>query len=143
MAYYTALITKWATLAPGTTAAKLAQINALTVTGAAIPMIVDSYEIYECIDPTEFAALTAGNQTIVRDIIGMGKVNGSPGTKTRARMVALFTNAGGPTRLALAALAAKYDAPQIPWATAPVALNGGGLTQPVYPSDLVAAGGLT
>lgn len=143
MAYYDALIAKWATLTPGTTAAKLAQINALTVTGAAIPLIVPSYEIYECIDPTEFAALSAANQTIVRDIIGMGTVNGSPGTKVRARIVALFTNAGGPTRLALAALAAKYDTPQVPWATAPVALNGGGLTQPVYLSDLAAAGGLS
>lgn len=143
MAYYTALITKWATLAPGTTAEKLAAINALTVTGAAIPMIVHSHEIYECIDATEFAALSAANQTLVRDIIGMGTVNGSPGTKTRARMVALFTNASGPTRLALAALAAKYDTPQIPWATAPVALNGGGLGAMVAPSDLVQAGNLT
>lgn len=143
MAYYDALIAKWATLNPGTTAAKLAQINALTVTGAAIPLIVPSYEVYECIDPTEFAALTAANQTIVRDIIGMGTVNGSPGTKVRARIVALFTNASGPTRLALAALAAKYDTPQIPWATAPVSLNGGGLQSLVAPSDLVQAGNLT
>lgn len=143
MAYYDALVAKWATLAPGTTAAKLAQINALTVTGAAIPMIVPSYEIYECIDAAEFTALSAANQTLVRDIVGMGTVNGSPGTKTRARMVALFTNASGPTRLALAALAAKYDTPQIPWATAPVALNGGGLGAMVAPSDLVQAGNLT
>lgn len=143
MAYYDALITKWATLNPGTTAAKLAQINALTVTGAAIPMIVPSYEIYECIDPTEFTALSAANQTIVRDILGMGTVNGSPGTKTRARIVALFTNASGPTRLALAALAAKYDTPQIPWWQGTVAQGGGGLTQPVYLSDLEAAGGLS
>lgn len=143
MAYYDALIAKWATLTPGTTAAKLAQINALTVTGAAIPLIVDAYEIYECIDPTEFAALTAANQVIMRDIIGMGKVDGSPGTKTRARIVELFTNASGPTRLALAALAGKYDTPQIPWATAPVALNGGGLGAMVAPSDLVQAGNLT
>lgn len=143
MAYYDALVAKWATLTPGTTAAKLAQINALTVTGPAIPLVVPSYEIYECIDPTEFAALTAGNQTIMRDIIGMGTVNGSPGTRTRARIVALFPNASGPTRLALAALAAKYDTPQIPWATAPVSLNGGGLGALVAPSDLEQAGGLT
>lgn len=143
MAYYDALIAKWATLTPGTTEAKLAQINALTVTGAAIPMIVPSYEIYECIDPPEFGALTAGNQTVARDIIGMGTVNGSAGTKTRARMVALFTNASGPTRLALAALAAKYDSPAIPWATATIAQGGGGLGAPVAPSDLVQAGGLT
>ena len=35
MAYYTALIAKWATLTPGTTAAKLTQVNALTVQTAA------------------------------------------------------------------------------------------------------------
>ena len=139
MAYYDALIAKWATLTPGTTEAKLAQINALTVTGAAIPMIVPSYEIYECIDATEFGALSAANQTLVRDIVGMGTVNGSPGTKTRARMVALFTNASGPTRLALAALAAKYDAPQIPWATATIAQGGGGLSHPVNLNDCAAA----
>lgn len=143
MAYYDALIAKWATLTPGTTEAKLAQINALTVTGAAIPLIVPSYEIYECIDPAEFGALTAANQTIVRDIIGMGTVNGSPGTKTRARIVALFTNASGPTRLALTALAAKYDTPQIPWWKATVAQSGGELNAPVAPSDLVQAGNLT
>jgi hypothetical protein len=33
MAYYTALVAKWATLAPDTTANKLAAINALTVAG--------------------------------------------------------------------------------------------------------------
>lgn len=143
MAYYDALIAKWATLTPGTTAAKLAQINALTVTGDAIPLIVDAFEIYECLDPTEFSALTAANQAIMRDIIGMGKVNGSPGTKTRARIVALFTNASGPTRLALAALAAKYDTPQIPWWKGTVAQNGGALNGPVLPSDLAQAGGLT
>lgn len=143
MAYYDALIAKWATLTPGTTEAKLAQINALMVTGPAIPLIVDSHEIYECLDPTEFSALSAANQTIMRDIIGMGKVNGSPGTKTRARIVALFTNASGPTRLALAALAAKYDTPQIPWWQGTVVQGGGGLTQPVYLSDLAAAGGLS
>jgi hypothetical protein len=33
MAYYDALVAKWATLAPGTTAQKLAAVNALTVAG--------------------------------------------------------------------------------------------------------------
>lgn len=140
MAYYDALIAKWATLTPGTTAAKLVQINALTVPGAAIPLIVDAYEIYECIDPTEFAALTAANQTLVRDILGMGKVNGSPGTKVRARIVALFTNASGPTRLALAALAAKYDAPQTPWWSGTIAQGGGALSSPVTLADCSIAG---
>jgi hypothetical protein len=72
MAYYDAMIAKWATLNPGTTAAKLAALNAATATGAAIPMVIPTYKIYNLIDPTEFAALTAANQQLVRDILGMG-----------------------------------------------------------------------
>lgn len=147
MAYYDALITKWATLTPGTTAAKLAQLNSITVNvaGAAIPMIIPTYKIYNVIDPTEFSALTAGNQQLVRDILSMGTVDGSPGTSIRARMVAIFSNASGPTRLALAAIAATYDSPVIvtPWWQATVAQGGGELRGPVALSDLAAAGGLT
>jgi hypothetical protein len=143
MAYYDALITKWATLTPGTTAAKLAQINAITVTGAAIPMIVPTYKIYNLIDPTEFGALSATNQQLVRDILSMGTVDGSAGTAIRARMVAIFTNASGATRVALAALAATFDSPPIPWWQGTVAQGGGGLQAPVAPSDLVQAGNLT
>lgn len=143
MAYYDALITKWSTLTPGTTSAKLAQINAITVAGPAVPMIIPTYRIYNVIDPTEFGALTAGNQQLVRDILNMGTVDGSPGTAIRARMVALFSNASGPTRLALAAIAATFDAPQIPWWQATVVQGGGELRGPVALSDLAAAGGLT
>lgn len=143
MAYYDALITKWGTLTPGTTAAKLAQINAMTVTGAAIPMIIPTYKIYNLIDATEFGALTAANQQLVRDILGMGTVDGSPGTSVRARMVAIFTNAAGATRVALAALAATYDSPSIPWWKGTIAQGGGALNGPVAPSDLVQAGNLT
>ncbi len=138
MAYYDALVTKWGTLTPGTTAAKLAQINSLTVSGPAIPMIVPTYKIYNLIDPTEFSALTAGNQQLVRDILGMGTVDGSAGTSVRARMVALFPS--GTTRTALNALAASYDSPQIPWWQATIAQGGGGLVAQVQPSDLTQAG---
>lgn len=142
MAYYDALIAKWATLAPGTTAEKLAAINALTVTGPAIPMIIKTHQIYNLIVASEFAALTAANQQLIRDILNMGEVDASPGTKVRAMVVARFPN-GTATFTALAALAAKYDTPSIPWWQGTVAQGGGGLTQPVYPSDLVAAGGLS
>lgn len=142
MAYYDALITKWATLTPGTTAAKLAQINALTVAGQAISMVIPTYKIYNLIDAAEFGALTAANQQLVRDILNMGTVDGSPGTAIRARLVSIFTN-GGPTRVALAALAALYDTPAIPWWQGPIAQGGGALQAPVVPSDLVQAGNLT
>lgn len=140
MAYYDALITKWATLS-GTTASKLAQINAITVTGAAIPMIVSSYVIYNLLDATEFTALSAANQALVRDLIGMGTVDGSAGKPARARLVAIYPS--GTTRTALNALAATYDSPAIPWATATIAQGGGGLVSMVAPSDLVQAGNLT
>lgn len=137
MAYYDALVTKWGTLTPGTTAAKLAQVNAATAAAAAIPMIVPTYKIYNLIDATEFGALTASNQQLVRDILGMGTVDGSPGTSIRARMVAIFSNASGPTRIALAALAATYDTPTTLW------WQANGYSSPISASDLAAAGGLT
>lgn len=115
MAYYDAFIAKWATLTPGTTVAKLTQINAAMANGSAIPMIIPTYRIYNLIDTTEFGALNATNQQLVRDILGMGTVDSSPGTSIRARMIAVFTNASGATRVALAALAATYDTPQILW----------------------------
>lgn len=114
MAYYDALITKWGTLSPGTTAAKLAQINAATANGTAIPMIVPTYKIYNLIAVAEFTALSASNQQLIRDIIGMGTVDASPGTSIRARIVAVFPN-GTATFTALSALAAAYDTPQVPW----------------------------
>lgn len=141
MAYYDALITKWGTLS-GTTASKLAQINAITVSGAAIPMIVPTYKIYNLIVASEFASLIAANQQLVRDILGMGTVDASAGTQVRARIVALFPS-GTATFTALSALAATYDAPTVPWSTATTALGGGGLVAMVAPSDLAAAGGLT
>lgn len=110
---WTALQQRWATLNPGTTQQKLDQLLAQTATGPAQPMIIPTYRIYNLIDPTEFSALTAANQQLVRDIIGMGTVDASPGTSVRARMVALFPS--GTTRTALNALAAAYDSPPIPW----------------------------
>lgn len=139
--YYDPLIAKWPTLTPGTTAAKLTQINAITVAGAATPMIVPTYKIYNLIDPTEWAAVSAANQQLIRDILGMGSVDASPGTQVRARISAIFA-AGTVTRTALLALAATFDTPPIPWWKATVAQSGGALNAPVGANDLVAAGGL-
>lgn len=98
-----------------TTANKLAAVLAWTTTGAAVPMIVPTYKIYNLVDLTEFTALTAANQQLVRDILGMGTVDGSAGTSVRARLVAIFPS--GITRTALNALAATYDSPVVNWAT--------------------------
>lgn len=143
MAYYDALIAKWATLS-GTTQQKLDAINALTVTGSAEPMIIPTYSIYNLIDPTEWGSVSANNQQIVRDIIGMGTVDASPGTPVRTRLASIFPLATFPTtRAALNALAAKYDSPPIPWWQGTIAQGGGALNGPVVLSDLQRAGGLS
>jgi len=58
MAYYTALINEWPLLPSGTTAQKLAQINAMTVT---VPTVlnVTGNQVLNCINWVEFAAPTA------------------------------------------------------------------------------------
>lgn len=130
MAYYDAFVVKWATFA-GSTNSKLAQVNAALATGPAIPMIVPTYKIYNLIDTSEFSALSASNQQLVRDILGMGTVDASLGTSIRARISAIF-GAGTATRTALLALAAGFDSPQIEWWRAngyPRAFDLGDVTQ--------------
>ncbi|MGX5831014.1 hypothetical protein [Mesorhizobium sp. 43Arga] len=68
MAYYDALISKWATLtSSGTTAAE--QVNAMTVTGPAVPTIIPTYRICNLIVDSEFAAL---GWQLIRNILGLG-----------------------------------------------------------------------
>jgi hypothetical protein len=142
MAYYDALITKWATLTPGTTAAKLAQINAITVAGS-IPTTIYSSgaDILNCIDWTEFNALIDTRQ---RNLLAMlaipGGLLGGSGQLSHmvpGMIVAYFPPAGA-TITALTAMAKA-----LPWWQATVAQGGGGLISPVAPSDLVQAGGLS
>ena len=130
MAYYTALQTAWNSvtqppvgvtgtgLSTGqTTLQKLANVNAWTVAGTAIPMVVPTYTIYNLIVPSEFVALTAANQQLVRDILSMGTVDGSPGTSVRTRMVTIFTS-GTTTFSNLSNLAKTYDTPAVNWTSA-------------------------
>jgi hypothetical protein len=124
---YTALIAAWnsATQPPAgitgaaltglTTAQKLAAVKAWTTAGAAIAMVIPTYKIYNVIDTTEFSALSATNQQLVRDILGMGTVDASPGTSIRTRILAIF-GAATATRAALTALAAPFDTPTVKWA---------------------------
>jgi hypothetical protein len=141
MAFYDALVAKWATLTPGTTAQKLAEIRAavVTVSVPAIAMVVPTYQIYNLIDASEFGALSATLQQHVRDILGMGTVDASPGTAVRARISSIFAGAAGPnTRAALTALAVTFDTPtqSTPW------WQTVGYTHNVTLDDLVLAGGL-
>lgn len=98
-----------------TTANKLAAVLAWTTTGAAVPMIIPTYKIYNVIDTSEFNALSTANQQLARDIMAMGTVDASAGTSVRTRMLALF-GAGTATRTALTALAVPFDTPTVNWA---------------------------
>ena len=98
MAYYTAFITQWATLTPGTTAAKLIQINAQTVAQSPRPItLVSGSQIYNVIVPAEFQALSATNQQLVRDILSLGSaIDASIGTNVRNTLLQVFTAVTGP-----------------------------------------------
>lgn len=146
MAYYDALIAKWATLAPGTTAQKLAAINAITVAGPAAPLLIPTYRLFNAIDPTEFGALSAALQQRVRDILSMGTVDASTGTNARALLQSIFQAGAGNqpvTRAAIIALANSIENTTVLWWQATVVQGGGGLTSPVGLQDLALAGGLS
>lgn len=138
MAYYTALINEWATLT-GTTIAKLAAINALTVSGS-VPttFYATGAQLLNCINWTEFAALTAQQQSNLLALCANPgpMIGGSAQTAQMAAgmFLANFTNHSGPTILALTALA---QAAVQPW------WQANGYTAPIEQSDLTAAGGLT
>lgn len=130
MAYYDVLKTAWNSVAQPpagvtgtaltggmTTQQKLNAVNTWTVPAPAVKMVIPTYQIYNLIVPSEFVALTAANQQLVRDILGMGTVDASPGTSVRARIVAIFPN-GTTTFSNLAALAATYDNPTMLWTAA-------------------------
>lgn len=137
--YYDALVAKWATLTPGTTVAKLAQINAATVAGPPVKAMLSPSLILNAIVFADLAALTQLQVTQLTLLLAGSSVDASAGTSIRAGIQALF--AGKTTTLNnLAALVAPYDSPAIPWATASLAAGGGGLVAMVQPSDLTQAG---
>jgi hypothetical protein len=127
MAYYDALIAAWnsATQPPSgvtgnpltagmTTQQKVATINQWKMSGTAMPMIVPTYQIYNLIDLTEFNALPAASQQSVRDILSMGTVDASPGTKARARFIQIFPS-GTASFTTLSSYAKTFDAPSQDW----------------------------
>lgn len=141
MAYYTALIAKWATLSPGTTAAKLVQINAIVVTGS-VPtsFFITGDQVYNCVDSTEFLAKTAAQQTLIMQAVSVpGQLKGGAGSFLGGLFVSVF-GVSGATITALTALAQAISQP---WWQATVAQGGGGLSSPVGLPDLAAAGGLS
>lgn len=120
MAYYDAFIAAWnngATALPSgasgtlflagdTTEQKLAKLNAWTIQQQGA-VIVPTYKIYNAIVPADFTSLTAANQQLVRDILGMGTVDASSGTNVHAVLASVF--AGKTTTLSnFAALIATF-----------------------------------
>lgn len=144
MAYYDALIAKWATLTPGTTAQKLAQLNAMTVTGS-IPTTFNctGVQLLNSINYPEFKVLTATQQSNLLLMCACpGSILGGSANTTHmaAGMILDYFPVAGPT---IAALAAIAKAVTQTWASAngyPDAQNGGGGITLV---DLANAGGLT
>jgi len=142
VAYYTALINEWAAVTSAnpawTTQQKLNYINSLTVSGL-IPttLSVTGNQILNCINWTEFSALTAAQQS---NILSLCNVQGNllGGSANASFMVdgmilGYFTNHTGPTITALSALA---QATVQPWYIA------NGYSSAFNNNDLVAAGGL-
>lgn len=138
MAYYDALIAEWPSLS-GSTAQKLAALNALTVTGS-IPstIYVTGAQLLNCINWTEFAALTAAQQSNLLSLCAVpGPLLGgsaNTGFILVGMILAYFTNHSGPTLTALTALA---QAAVQPW------WQANGYPGPFNVNDLVAAGNLT
>ncbi len=132
MAYYTAFINAWNTSSSGgglpasttgtslvglTTANKLAAINAWSFTGAVPGTIyVTGAQIANCINWTEFAALTATQQSNLLQMFGIQGplLGGSANTShlLAGMILAYFTNLAGPT---IAALTALSQATVQPW----------------------------
>ena len=124
-----------------TTTQKLTAVNGWTLTGV-IPtnFTVVGSQIANCINWTEFSALTASQQSNVLSLCAIpgGLLGGSTNIALLVDgMILASFPASGATIANLTALA---KAAIIPWVTAP---SGGGLASPIGPPDLIAAGGLT
>jgi hypothetical protein len=133
MAYYDALIAKWAQAPAGTNDQKLTWVNAQTVTGAAIKMIVPSSEIYNRTDRGEYDALTNIKQQPIQRNLAPVTVDYSIGSAMRALWLTSFP-AGSKTQTNLAPYVASFDTPQIPW------WKSAGYPAAITPNDLVLAG---
>ena len=167
MSYYDALKVKWATLS-GSTADKLAAVNAATVAGPAQDVTVEAVAgqlLLNGVYPTlaAFAAGAAsGNAThdaalqSAKVLMAWVTVPNAPSIKMSdptvyatvagmaAAIVAQETASPGSAGFT-ATFSAKLlglAATTLPWATAPVSIGGGGLGGPVSQNDLDAAGGL-
>ena len=168
MAYYDALIVRWATLT-GTTDQKLAAVNALTVAGPNVDvqiqnvvgtlMLSGAYLRLAAFAQTAPTGVTVHDTALGASMLLMSLLtspNAPPFNMSNATNYAAIsgmlgalltqeTVTAGSTGItqgvhdALLALSATT----ISWWQAPVASNGGGLTSPITAPDLILAGSLT
>jgi len=131
MAYYDALIAKWATLT-GTTQEKLDQINTLTVPAPAKKALLSPTDIINACVFADLAALTQLQVLQLSLLLSGSTVDASPGTPTRLGIQALF-NGKSATLANLGALVAPYDNPTQLW------YQSVGYS-PICLGDVVAAG---
>lgn len=133
MAYYDALVTKWGTLSPGTTPAKLAQLNALTAPATAQKAMLAPSAILNAVVFADLAALTQLQVTQLTLLLQGGQVDASVGSSIRTGIQALF--AGKTQTLSnLGALVAPFDSPTQPW------WQGNGYPRAFDSGDIAAAG---
>lgn len=138
MAYYTALINEWPNLTPGTTAAKLAQINAMTVNGS-VPTVlnVSGNQLANCINYSEFKALTSTQQA---NILALCRIQGNllgGSSNTSLLTDGMFLDYFSPSGATITNLTALAQATVTPW------WQANGYSSPISLNDLSAAGGLT
>lgn len=146
MAYYDALVAKWATLT-GTTAQKLATVNVLTVTGPTRPVSIVDVMAYlrqnNLWMPIKAAtAISPGAAAAVDLSTDLRATTIDFTLPVVAGMLADLVAHALLTQAQSNALTAMSNT-TIPWWQATVAQGGGGLSSPVSQSDLSAAGGLT
>jgi hypothetical protein len=146
MAYYDALIAKWSTLT-GSTAEKLAQLNALTVPGQqrAVPVLqVMTYlRTNNLWLPIKAAVATSAGAAAAVDYNSDPRVETIDVTLPIVQSMLADLVAHNLLSAQNVADINALAATTIPWWQATVAQGGGGLSSPVTSPDLVAAGNLT
>jgi hypothetical protein len=156
MAYYTALIAAWnsATQPPTgvtgtgltglTTANKLIAINGWTVSNVpASTWYASAQQCWQCIVLAEFTALLQATRMEIYALLNMPFPRQGGATSANGQIAVLMPQSTCPLTYANFVALAQTVAGTSSWWQASVANGGGGLSSPVGPSDLVAAGNLT
>ena len=113
MAYWDALVAKWAQAPAGTNDQKLTWVNAQTVTGPAIKMIVPATEIYNRTDRGEYDALTNLKQQPIQRNLALSTIDFL--RQQHARAVADDIPGRRENKTNLKPYTDSFDTPKIPW----------------------------